>query len=580
MVHVKSFLPDPPTLPPTNISTFLLDSRDVPDHLLYIDGLSGQRRTRNEFKERVGLARTILGSKVENGGVGLDSQCMVAIFSENCMEYATLVLALCSLAVPFALCSAYATQYELAHFLRISKATHIFAHSDLLETALGSAKEVGLPTSGIHILEGARKHGFYSLENYISKAKSANMSMIATKPVTRNQLAFLLFSSGTTGLPKAVAISHNNVIDCTLQSLVWLQSILASPSPPVAPPNGQLNTALGYLPMYHTFGLHSYCLRPFVVPSTVVLIPRWNTNLALYLIPKYRVTTLPSVPPIIQQLSNSPDLTKTDMSSVISIASGAAYLPPVLAQKVSQQLGGAVKVVHGYGLSEVTISAINMTVEGQLGRWKYNPDATGALIPGMEARTVREDGSEAEYGETGELWLKGPNVALGYYGNPKATKETFVDGWVRTGDNFKIDREGYFYFQDRAKDIMKISGMQVSPAEIESTLLNHPGGLIEDVAVAGVQISLDQTGADNDGLSRLGPRAWVVLTEKGRSLGEKRVAQELNDWLKSRLSRYKQLTGGIGFVSEIPKIATGKVLRRQLVENYAKETQGTIRAKL
>ncbi len=97
------------------------------------------------------------------------------------------------------------------------------------------------------------------------------------------------------------------------------------------------------------------------------------------------------------------------------------------------------------------ISAINATAEGQLGRWKSNPDAAGALIPGMEARTIRNDGSEADYNETGELWLKGPNVALGYYGNPQATKETFVDGWVRTGDHFKIDQEGYFYFQDRAK---------------------------------------------------------------------------------------------------------------------------------
>jgi long-subunit acyl-CoA synthetase (AMP-forming) len=93
-----------------------------------------------------------------------------------------------------------------------------------------------------------------------------------------------------------------------------------------------------------------------------------------------------------------------------------------------------------------------MTVEGQLGgRWKVKPEAAGGLFPGMEARTVRDDGSEADYNEGGELWLKGPNVALGYYGNPQATMDTFVDGWVRTGDQFKIDQEGYFYFQDRAK---------------------------------------------------------------------------------------------------------------------------------
>jgi acyl-CoA synthetase (AMP-forming)/AMP-acid ligase II len=204
-----------------NIHTFMLEMREVPDHVLYIDGLSGQKRTRGEFKARVALARTALGSKVEQGGIGLDSESMIAILSENCIvsrilllsspksdgmlqEYPTIILALCSLAVPFACCSAYATQYELAHSLRLSKASHIFVHADLLDTALQGAHEVGIPRSRVYILEGKANAEFTSLEEFIARAEKRNLSPIVPRPVTRDQLAFLLFSSGTTGLPKGM----------------------------------------------------------------------------------------------------------------------------------------------------------------------------------------------------------------------------------------------------------------------------------------------------------------------------------------------------------------------------------------
>jgi acyl-CoA synthetase (AMP-forming)/AMP-acid ligase II len=221
MVHVESLLPVLPVLPPMNIHTFMLEMREVPDHILYIDGLSGQKRSRSEFKARVALARTALGTKVEQGGLGLDSESMVAILSENCIvsrplllsfcrsdgmlqEYPTIVLALCSLAVPFACCSAYATQYELTHSLRLSKASHLFVHADLLDTALQSAHEVGIPLSRVYILEGQANPKFTSLEEFIAQAEKRGLSPVAPRPVTKDQLAFLLFSSGTTGLPKGM----------------------------------------------------------------------------------------------------------------------------------------------------------------------------------------------------------------------------------------------------------------------------------------------------------------------------------------------------------------------------------------
>ncbi|KAG8817512.1 hypothetical protein FRC17_011198 [Serendipita sp. 399] len=498
MVHVKSFLPDPPVLPPLNIHSFLLEreaEEEVPDHVLYIDGLDGRERTKQQFKERVGLLRTALGRDPTEGGLGLRSPTMVAIFSENCMEYPTLVHSLWSLAVPFAPCSAYATPNELSHALRTSKASFIFTHANRLDSTLRAATEVGLSREHIFILEGKAPPGFRSVEDLIAIAKQSNWPILPTRPVPKDHLAFVLFSSGTTGLPKAVALSHNNVVANALQRIVWMNSLLECPN-----------------------------------------------------------------------ISTSPKLAKTDMGSVIGFGSGAAYLPPTLASKLSSQVSGGVPVSHGYGLSEATMSTINMIWDGQLnGKWKRNPDCSGGLLPGMEARIVREDGTEAEYGEVGELWLKGPNIAMGYYGNPKATAETFVNGWLRTGDLFKVNEEGYFWYQDRGKDTLKVSGMQVSPMEIENELFKHP--LVKDVAVAGVLAS-----SKDAIMSEKVPRAWVVLTDQGQTKEPKeRIRRELDTWVQQRLSRYKWLKGGIEFVGQIPKSPTGKVLRRQLVDKYARE---------
>ncbi|KAG8804769.1 hypothetical protein FRC16_000023 [Serendipita sp. 398] len=545
MVHVKSLLPDPPVLPPLNIHSFLLEREETPDHVLYIDGINGRKWTKQQFKERVRILRTVLGRETAEGGLGLKAPTMVAIFSENCMEYPTLVHALWSLAVPFAPCSAYATPSELTHSLKISNSSYIFTHANRLDAALRAATEISLPRDHIFILEGRTPRGFTSVQDLIAKVERSNWPVLPSRPVPQNHLAFVLFSSGTTGLPKAVALSHNNVVSNAIQRIGWMNSLLACPKPPPTPPEGQISTIIGCLPVYHTFGLHYYCFVPFLTPTTVIFIPKWNTDLGLSLIPKYKVTTILAVPSILHQISTSPKLAKTDMSSVIGFGSGAAYLPPTLANKLSDQVGRGVMVAHGYGLSEATMSAINMIYDGQLdGKWKYTPDCSGGLIPGMEARIVREDGTEADYEEVGELWLKGPNIAMGYYGNPKATAEAFVDGWLRTGDLFKVNEEGYFWYQDRGKDTLKVSGMQVSPMEIENSLFQHP--LVKDAAVAGVLASsTDVT------LSERVPRAWVVLTDQGKTKRKDQMRKELDTWVQQRLSKYKWLRGGIEFVEQV-----------------------------
>jgi len=229
------------------------------------------------------------------------------------------------------------------------------------------------------------------------------------------------------------------------------------------------------------------------------------------------------------------------------------------------------RINEGYGLSEFTVAVSMRPLPGILdGRAKDKPGSVGILFPGIEARIVRPDGTLAGPNEPGEVLLRGALMALGYKGNEKATRETFVDGWVHTGDQMRVDEDGVLFFEDRTKDTLKVSGVQVSPIEIENTLLAHPDKLITDVSVAGVS-----GGRTSD--ERI-PRAWVVLSPAGAALGDKEVVAQLDVWVEKQLSRYKWLRGGIGIVEAIPKSPTGKVLRRMLVEAYEKDVK--VKAKL
>jgi len=282
--------------------------------------------------------------------------------------------------------------------------------------------------------------------------------------------------------------------------------------------------------------------------------------LALTAIPKYKISFLPLIPSVVHQLINHPGIENADFSSVAVMRCGAAYLPLEMGQKLLSLVKDS-SFLEGYGMSELTISGISQPENGSLdGKLTYVVGSTGILIPSMEARIMRDDGTDADIDEIGELWLRGRNVALGYWNNEKASKEAFTDGWVHTGDKFRVDAGGNFWYADRAKDILKVSGAQVSPVEIENCLLEHPGKLINDVSVAGVsggRISDEKV-----------PRAWIVLTASGKERGAAAVVNELDAWHKKNLSKYKWLRGGIQVVDAIPKSPTGKVLRRVLQDQY------------
>ncbi|KAH8104506.1 hypothetical protein BXZ70DRAFT_904699 [Cristinia sonorae] len=561
-MYLKSLYPPVPSTPDVNFHELLFTSPlpvPIPEYTLHIDGLTGRSRTRNEFYEEVRDGATALATPTQQGGLGLSSENgdVVAIYSTNSLEYMTLIHACLVIGVPFTLLSAFYTPYELAHAVKTTKPSRIFAHPSLLGKVETAAKDIGLPSQRIYLLEGTAP-GKESFAGVLQQVRARTLARVPVKPVKKDSIAYLMFSSGTGGLPKAVMISHGNLAFTLAALVVYVKEEMKLNASPTPPPH---LTWVAALPFHHSYGLHMFCLRGFIFPTTFVILPRWDTEQVLDAIPRYRVSMLPLVPSVAHQLVFSKKFANADLSSITNVLCGAAALPPVVRKKLSGLTKSA--IAEGYGITEATLSACLQPAPGVIPGVEPVLGSCGILLPGMEARILREDGSDADVNEPGELWLRGRNVAMGYYNNEQATKETFVDGWLRTGDSLRANANGTFFFVDRLKDTLKISGAQVSPTEIEDVLRSHPSGFILDVSVAGVP----GTRSEDEKV----PRAWIVLSDEGKRIGEHVVAKELDEWVKTNLSSFKWLRGGIEVVDEIPKLSTGKVLRRALQQKYVEQ---------
>jgi len=286
----------------------------------------------------------------------------------------------------------------------------------------------------------------------------------------------------------------------------------------------------------------------------ILVVPKFNFQSFLKSIVDHRVTHLHLVPPQIVLLCKQPIVKKYDLSHVKYCMSGAAPLGGELMKQVSKILPNA-SIGQGYGMTETCTTVSAFLADTRIGRI----GSAGTLMPGLIAKVVKSDGSSAKEGEEGELWVTGPSMSLRYLENPVATAETYVDGWVRTGDEVII-KGNEVYVVDRLKEIMKVRGFQVAPAELEAHILLHPA--VADVCVVGIA----------DEYSGEVPLAYVVPSLKAsKDMGKDPVQHaQLKVVIKKHVSDakigYKHLAGGVEFIEAIPKNPSGKILRRILRE--------------
>ncbi|KAI9464943.1 hypothetical protein BJY52DRAFT_1247353 [Lactarius psammicola] len=583
MPHVKPLFQHsrvalPLSAPTVNYYDWFLGRPELnswPNYTVHIDPVTGERRRLRFVLDRMEQAATALVSSPNDGGLGLAAgqSEIVGVLSENCLEYPIIVFALLKIAVPVALFPSHSTLHETTALLKTTGVTSLFVSETRYSHAIAAAKEIGLREDRIFILQGDVA-GKLSLPRLIEGVKSRGLPRVPTQTVRDDTLAYLVFSSGTTGLPKAVMITHRNLMFSTSQTFVVLEEVAKLGPPPAFPTPEKIPVHLAVVPWYHAMGAHAHIFRLFSSPATFVIAPTWTPDIIVKIFSRFTITHFLMAPSMTYQVLHNPELAKVDLDSLISASAGAAHLPPEIRIAFERKAKNIPSLLEGYGMSELTFGAIYVPVPGIFGgRIENIRGMTGILLPYVEARILREDGSDADYDEVGELLLRSPSIALGYLNNEKATKETFVDGWLHTGDRFYVDKQERFFYVDRIKDTLKVSGKQVSPTEIEDTILEHPSRLITDIAVAGVK---------GERLSdELVPRAWIVLSSLGKQQGSAAVFAALEEWTRSRLSKYKWLRGGLQTVDEIPRSQTGKVLRRQLQDEYARsERDGAARAKM
>ncbi|KAI9700576.1 MAG: hypothetical protein M1820_006730 [Bogoriella megaspora] len=442
------------------------------------------------------------------------------------------------------------TPEELAFQLKDSGAKGLVTQWPFINNAREAAKIAGIAEDRIILMGDQRdpqqlvKH-FSSIRN-ISGA--TRYRRVRIKP--NDDLAFLVYSSGTTGHPKGVMLSHRNIV----ANLIMLSTGEKQLSHEGGP-DGKGDRVLAFLPFFHIYGLNCIIHNCFYNGLLMVVMPKFDLEKFCRIVQEQKITFVYAVPPVILMLSKHPVVSKYDLSSIRMMNSGAAPLTKEIQQAVWQRLKLPVK--QGYGLSETSPTTHTQPWE----EWDKTIGSVGRMLPHQTAKYMSPEEQEVPVGEIGELWIKGPNIFKGYLNNPEGTKNALTDdGYFRTGDVGYQDKDGNFFITDRVKELIKYKGFQVPPAELEGLLATYD--IINDVAVIGVY---------NEEQATEVPRAYVVL--KGAQPGP-RAEKEIVDWLSKKVANHKRLRGGVRFVDEIPKSVSGKILRRVLKERAKAEAQG------
>ncbi|KAF1960880.1 phenylacetyl-CoA ligase-like protein [Byssothecium circinans] len=562
------WVPELPFDPPDSITIadFILDEHYGRHPLgyskpMFTCGLTGKEYSALEVKERVdylarGLAKEL--GWAPNRGTEWDK--IIGVFSVNTLDMVPLAWATHRLGGIQTPANAAYSAAELAYQLKDSGAKCLFTCVPLLATAKEAAREAGIPDNRIYILEVPKEFaggksapaGMKTVDDLILEgAKLDRLEPLKLEAGDgAKRTAFLCYSSGTSGLAKGVMISHRNVIANTLQITTYEYKARDARRAP-GTESDYTETALGLLPMSHIYALVVICHVSIYRGDQVVVLPKFDFEQTLGAIQKFKINTLYLVPPIIIVMTKSkPIVDSYDLSSVWAVFTGAAPLGGETADDLLKLFPNW-KIRQGYGLTETsTVVCTTSPDDIYLG-------SSGSILPGIECKLVTIEGNEITgHDQPGELLVKSPSVVLGYLNNDKANKETFQDGYMRTGDEAVIRKapsgNEHVFIVDRIKELIKVKGHQVAPAELEAHLLTHPG--VNDCAV--IQVPDEKSGEV--------PKAFVVKSPSVMEVHDRVLARLIQKHVEGHKARYKWITGGIEFIDKIPKSPSGKILRRFL----------------
>lgn len=524
---IRSPYPDA-TIPDVSVHEMVLgEAAQRGEKPALIDGPSGRTIT---YRQLVTCVRRVAAGLAARGFRKGD---VLGIYSPNVPEYAIAFYAVSSLGGVNTTINPLYTSAELAKQLNDCSARYLLTVPAFLERAREAASRVPSLEEVFVLGEAEGATPFSAL-----MAADDTAPEVPINP--REDLVALPYSSGTTGLPKGVMLTHRNLVSnlCQMNGADLVHDD---------------DVAIAVLPFYHIYGLVVIMSAGLCAGSTIVTLPRFDLEDFLETMQRYRITIGWMVPPIVLAMATHPLVDKYDLSSVRLVFSGAAPLSDDLARTCATRIGCIVR--QGYGMTETSPVTHCAPPEGAA----LKAGAVGVCAPNTEARIVDlAAGLDAETGGVGEVWVRGPQVMKGYLNRPDATADMIdAEGWLHTGDVGYVDADGFLYIVDRVKELIKYKGLQVAPAELEAVLLQHPA--VGDVAVIP---SPDEEAGEI-------PKAFVMARTPVS-------AEELMDYVAERVAPHKKIRL-LEFVDAVPKSASGKILRRELVERERQRQAETAR---
>ncbi|KAG4429423.1 hypothetical protein IFR05_015097 [Cadophora sp. M221] len=519
------------------------------DEPIYIDAKDASRSISSN-QARVLIRKLVAGFHA----AGLKKGDCVCLHSFNDIYYPILFLGIIAAGGVFAGTNPSYTQFELVHHIKTAKTTFFITEPEMLDNAVAAARECGIPQSKVWIFDVLGHpvpQGFRSWKELLGHGEK-DWVRFDDEKTSKETTAARLFSSGTTGLPKAAVLSHYNFIaQHTLVHEINRKS--------------WRSRRLLCLPMFHAACVPVAHTTPLRAGQPSIIMRRFELEPLLANIEKFQINEIGIVPPIVIAIIMSGLASKYSLKTIRALTVGAAPLGKDSQDRMRDLLPPGTFVNQVWGMTETSCIA---------SMFHYPEDdvtgSVGRMIPLLDSKIVDDDGKDITgYDVRGELCVRGPTIVAGYFENPKANSESFdSEGFFKTGDIVYCDsKTKKWYIVDRKKELIKVRGFQVAPPELETVLLSHPH--IIDAAVIGVKHA---TEADVEL-----PRAYVVrrATPEGEALDEAAVKKHCGE----RLAKFKELTGGVKFVDAIPKNASGKILKRVL-RDMAKEENDQTKARL